>query len=207
MDELDVEAHMEPAVPPQAGEIGSAPDPAEDDAALHDSTAGGRRGAAEAGRTPLGAESLAPPVVPAPTDPADASLLALVDRLSALLDRTDLTELEVQVGETGLILRKPEAIAPAVVAAAPAPAAVAAGASAAAQGPTDGVSSRRSCARELHAESRIGDCSRTTKRTSLPNLAVWISWLESRSSAGGDSISHHSMVSAKSSTWMRQGTR
>jgi acetyl-CoA carboxylase biotin carboxyl carrier protein len=44
--------------------------------------------------------------------PADESLLALIDRLSALLDRTELTELEVQVGSTGLILRKPMALAP-----------------------------------------------------------------------------------------------
>ncbi len=47
----------------------------------------------------------------------DASLLALIDRLSALLDRTELTELEVQVGSTGLVLRKPSALAPPAVAA------------------------------------------------------------------------------------------
>jgi acetyl-CoA carboxylase biotin carboxyl carrier protein len=35
-----------------------------------------------------------------------------VDRLAALLDRSELTELEVQVGATGLVLRKPIAIAP-----------------------------------------------------------------------------------------------
>ena len=53
--------------------------------------------------------------------PADASLLNLIDRLAGLLDRTELTELEVQVGSTGLVLRKPSAIAPvAPVAAAPA---------------------------------------------------------------------------------------
>ena len=45
-------------------------------------------------------------------DSADASLLGLIDRLAALLDRTDLTELEVQHGATGLILRKPSALAP-----------------------------------------------------------------------------------------------
>jgi acetyl-CoA carboxylase biotin carboxyl carrier protein len=50
---------------------------------------------------------------PAAIDSADSSLLHLIDRLSALLDRTDLTELEVQVGSTGLVLRKPSAIAPA----------------------------------------------------------------------------------------------
>jgi acetyl-CoA carboxylase biotin carboxyl carrier protein len=46
----------------------------------------------------------------------DESLLALIDQLAALLDRTELTELEVQVGSTGLVLRKPVAIAPQVVA-------------------------------------------------------------------------------------------
>jgi acetyl-CoA carboxylase biotin carboxyl carrier protein len=45
-------------------------------------------------------------------DPGDASLLALIDRLAAMLDRTELTELEVQVGATGLVLRKPSAFAP-----------------------------------------------------------------------------------------------
>ncbi len=41
----------------------------------------------------------------------DASLLALVDRLAGLLERSDLTELEVEAGGTGLILRKPAALA------------------------------------------------------------------------------------------------
>ena len=44
-------------------------------------------------------------------DPADASLLALVDRLGSLLDRSDLSELAVQAGGTRLVLRKPAAIA------------------------------------------------------------------------------------------------
>ncbi len=52
------------------------------------------------------------PAQPPATGSGDASLLALIDRLSALLDRTELTELEVQVGSTGLVLRKPIAIAP-----------------------------------------------------------------------------------------------
>jgi acetyl-CoA carboxylase biotin carboxyl carrier protein len=38
--------------------------------------------------------------------------LALIDRLASLLDRTELTGLEVQVGSTGLVLRKPAALAP-----------------------------------------------------------------------------------------------
>jgi acetyl-CoA carboxylase biotin carboxyl carrier protein len=48
--------------------------------------------------------------VPAPADPADASLLALVDRLTAILERSELGELEVSAGETTIILRSPAAI-------------------------------------------------------------------------------------------------
>lgn len=68
----------------------------------------------------------------APASPEDASLLALIDRLSALLERTELTELEVQVGGTGLVLRKPQALAPMV--AAPVAVGTGAGAAAAADG-------------------------------------------------------------------------
>jgi acetyl-CoA carboxylase biotin carboxyl carrier protein len=60
--------------------------------------------------------------VPAPRDGGDVALLRLIDRLSGLLDRSDLTELEVTSGETGIILRTPAALtgmaAGAVVAAA-----------------------------------------------------------------------------------------
>ncbi len=73
-----------------------------------------------------------PPVVapdpPAPRDRGDVELLALIDRLSALLDRSDLSELEVEVGGTGLVLRKPSAMPAAAAVAAPvAPPQVAAG--------------------------------------------------------------------------------
>jgi acetyl-CoA carboxylase biotin carboxyl carrier protein len=58
-------------------------------------------------------ESLPPAPAPAPAQsqpaallPADASLLALVDRLSGLLERSDLLELEVEAGGTAIILRK-----------------------------------------------------------------------------------------------------
>ena len=75
---------------------------------------------------PATAGTTVPPPIEAP-DPAllarlgdgDASLLALIDRLAVLLSRSDLAELEVQAGGTGLVLRKPIAIAaaaPAVVA-------------------------------------------------------------------------------------------
>jgi acetyl-CoA carboxylase biotin carboxyl carrier protein len=46
----------------------------------------------------------------ADVDPGDESLLALIDKLAGLLERTELNELEVQVGSTGLVLRKPSAI-------------------------------------------------------------------------------------------------
>ncbi|HEX5015828.1 MAG TPA: biotin/lipoyl-containing protein [Candidatus Limnocylindrales bacterium] len=52
-------------------------------------------------------------VAPAPIVPGnagDASLLGLIDRLGNLLERSDLTELEVEVGGTALVLRKPAAI-------------------------------------------------------------------------------------------------
>jgi acetyl-CoA carboxylase biotin carboxyl carrier protein len=56
-------------------------------------------------------------------DPGDASLLALVDRLGALLDRSDLSELAVEAGGTRLVLRKAAALPPVAVAAAAATAA------------------------------------------------------------------------------------
>jgi acetyl-CoA carboxylase biotin carboxyl carrier protein len=58
---------------------------------------------------------------PEPREVGDVELLALIDRLAALLERSDLAELEVESGGTGLILRKPVApipLAPASTAAA-----------------------------------------------------------------------------------------
>ncbi len=66
--------------------------------------------------------SLAVESAPAPQDPGDARLLGLVDRLAALLERSDLTELEVGSGDTALVLRMPSALAPAVSVATIAPA-------------------------------------------------------------------------------------
>lgn len=45
-----------------------------------------------------------------PRDDGDVSLLALIDRLSSLLDRSDLTELAVESGGTGIVLRKAVAV-------------------------------------------------------------------------------------------------
>jgi len=42
--------------------------------------------------------------------PETESLLGLVDRLGSLLERSDLVELEVESGETGIVLRKPAAL-------------------------------------------------------------------------------------------------
>jgi acetyl-CoA carboxylase biotin carboxyl carrier protein len=55
-------------------------------------------------------DATVPVEAPAPRDIGDVALLALIDRLAALLDRSDLTELEVEAGGTGLVLRKPAAI-------------------------------------------------------------------------------------------------
>jgi acetyl-CoA carboxylase biotin carboxyl carrier protein len=43
-------------------------------------------------------------------DAADASLLALIDRLAALVDETGLAELEIEVGGTTVTVRAPSAI-------------------------------------------------------------------------------------------------
>lgn len=49
-----------------------------------------------------------------PPDAGDRALLDLIDRLTDLLNRSDLTELEVEAGGTGLVLRKHAALAPVV---------------------------------------------------------------------------------------------
>jgi acetyl-CoA carboxylase biotin carboxyl carrier protein len=66
---------------------------------------------------------------------ADADLLALIDRLAGLLERSDLTELEVEAGGTGLVLRKPIAIAATAAVATAVPAADVAPAAAAPEAP------------------------------------------------------------------------
>lgn len=67
----------------------------------------------------------------APRADDDVELLGLIDRLAVLLDRSDLTELEVESGGTGLVLRKPAALAPVAPVAAVAAGSVAEGAPAA----------------------------------------------------------------------------
>ena len=58
-----------------------------------------------------GGDGAAVSSAPADLEPGDASLLALVDRLGSLLDRSELSELAVEAGGTRLVLRKPAAIA------------------------------------------------------------------------------------------------
>ena len=92
----------------------------------------------EPGTTDEAEAADAPDAVADPADEAeapvaaaggDASLLSLIDRLGGMLDRSDLTELEVEVGGTALVLRKPAALAQPVAAVAVAdPAGMAAGA-------------------------------------------------------------------------------
>jgi acetyl-CoA carboxylase biotin carboxyl carrier protein len=65
---------------------------------------------------PDDADAIAAAVEPVPSDPGHASLLAIIDRLGGLLERSDLTEIEVEVGGTGVVLRKPAAVAPAALA-------------------------------------------------------------------------------------------
>ena len=62
-----------------------------------------------------GGDGAAVSSAPADLEPGDASLLALVDRLGSLLDRSELSELAVEAGGTRLVLRKPAAIATTVM--------------------------------------------------------------------------------------------
>ena len=81
------------------------------------------------------------PATPTPATPADGDLLALIDRLAGLLERSDLTELEVEAGATGLVLRKPAALA--VTAAAAPTATLVAEAPATAEASSEGAAAAR----------------------------------------------------------------
>ncbi len=56
-----------------------------------------------------GSASRPPPGGPAGSGGSDAELLDLVDHLGALLERSDLAELEVEAGATSILLRRAEA--------------------------------------------------------------------------------------------------
>jgi acetyl-CoA carboxylase biotin carboxyl carrier protein len=49
------------------------------------------------------------------TSPETESLLGLIDKLSVLLEKSELAEIEVEAGETGIVLRKLPAVATSVV--------------------------------------------------------------------------------------------
>jgi acetyl-CoA carboxylase biotin carboxyl carrier protein len=63
-----------------------------------------------------------PAVPPEPMSPETASLLGLIDKLGSLLERSAVVEIEVESGETGIVLRKPAALAQIVGVGAAAPA-------------------------------------------------------------------------------------
>lgn len=116
---------------PEAPTAGAEPMPTIEPVSAAESAAEPPEPAAESAEPAALAAVLASASDPASLEPGDSSLLNLIDRLASLLERTELTELEVQVGATGLVLRKPSALAP------PAPAAVASGAGAGAASATD----------------------------------------------------------------------
>jgi acetyl-CoA carboxylase biotin carboxyl carrier protein len=91
--------------------------------------AGGDSAAAAA--QPAAAEAAMPADEMPPLDPGDRALFGVIDRLAAILDHSDLVELEIQVGSTGLTLRKPVALGQVAVPVGPG---VAAGAAAASGG-------------------------------------------------------------------------
>ena len=105
-----------------------------------------RRAAPRPEAGPVG-DPVADPAPPLPTDPADVALLGLIDRLAALLERSELTELEVEMGGTGLVLRKPVVLEVPTVPAAGATAATASGGAGAPDAATPGGSSASSTAR------------------------------------------------------------
>ena len=94
------------------------------------------------GRTSVGPAS--PDPTTALASGSDGSLLAILDRLTGLLERSDLTELEVESGGTGLILRKVAAIAPLPGPTAPVAAPTPTGPEVATVVPADGPSGRPS---------------------------------------------------------------
>ena len=105
-------------VTPDAGEEARAAEAVAAEAPAGDAPAEGAPDESAAGDAP--AAPRGSPTPAARTD-GDDELLRLIDRLAALLDRSDLTELEVGAGETGLVLRKPAALAPVAAAVATAP--------------------------------------------------------------------------------------
>jgi acetyl-CoA carboxylase biotin carboxyl carrier protein len=101
-------------------------------------------------------------------EPGDASLLGLIDRLGAILERSDLTELEVESGRTTVILRKPTAVV-APIAAATAPPVL--DASAAAASPAPAAEGSRGAAGGGSAPSGGGAPARPSVKA--PLTGIW----------------------------------
>jgi acetyl-CoA carboxylase biotin carboxyl carrier protein len=110
-------AGEDPAGEAPAGEAPAGEAPAGEDPAGEDPAGEAPAGEAPAGEAPAPPEGAADrarisPEMREPISEETASLLGLIDRLGSLLERTDLVELEVEAGETGIVLRKHAAMAP-----------------------------------------------------------------------------------------------
>jgi len=99
-----------------------------------------------------------------PPNPGDASLLALVDRLGVLLDRSDLSELAVSAGGTRLVLRKASAFTPVSTAAPSSTGETVAGASAPASG---------AGAADAPSTAAAGAASPSRPSVSAPLTGIW----------------------------------
>jgi acetyl-CoA carboxylase biotin carboxyl carrier protein len=101
----------EPAVNPQPAVAAARSGSASEAAPTDPETEAGPKDGSPAAPSPASGDDQPLTGVPASTgDPGDASLLGLIDRLTVLLERSELSELEVRVGATGLVLRKPSAL-------------------------------------------------------------------------------------------------
>ena len=118
-------AVTEPAAAQQPARAAARSGPAPDAAPVESEMSAAAKGGPQAAPSPATEDDQPLTGVPASTgDPGDASLLGLIDRLTVLLEGSELSELEVRVGATGLVLRKPSALPamPAIPAAAAQPA-------------------------------------------------------------------------------------
>jgi acetyl-CoA carboxylase biotin carboxyl carrier protein len=96
-----------------------APDLAADPAPDRSVDEGPDGATARAQSEPAAVETAVVDTPPIDVEPGDASLLGLIDRLGAILERSDLTEIEVEAGRTTVVLRKPAAFAPVAAAVSP----------------------------------------------------------------------------------------
>jgi acetyl-CoA carboxylase biotin carboxyl carrier protein len=125
-----VDANAMPGAPDEftAADLVAAGDALAPDQAIDERSDPAHAGAAKTDETaeaavpaPAGNVAAESPTPATDIEPGDASLLGLIDRLGAILERSDLTELEVEAGRTTVVLRKPAAVAAPVSVAASAP--------------------------------------------------------------------------------------